>query len=192
VTKKANKQLGKTGEDAKIATGKKSSNKRDGKKTASPKVKVVKTQKKLAAKSENKGKLEHKGGKQRRMALPGTAGKKSAGRRELDPFEVAKRTMKGSVPAVVKVLVDLAKQGSCTHAKTLLEMTGAKHMFDGEGLRENSGEPWAKLVLERLDKAEHKAEQSESAQVKALAAEAIVGQESGVGSFTSPEVGAAL
>ena len=51
---------------------------------------------------------------------------------ELDPFEVAKQTMKGSVPAIVEAMVELAKQGSCTHAKTLLEMTGAKHMFDGE------------------------------------------------------------
>jgi hypothetical protein len=71
-----------------------------------------------------------------------------------DPFEVAKQTMKGSVPAIVKAMVEKAKQGSCTHAKTLLEMTGAKHMFDEVAETANSGEPWAKLVLERMDEAE--------------------------------------
>jgi hypothetical protein len=76
---------------------------------------------------------------------------------EPDPFEVAKQTMKGSVPAIVEAMVELAKQGSCSHAKTLLEMTGAKYMFEGEA--QDSGEPWAKLVLERLDQAEFKAEQ---------------------------------
>jgi hypothetical protein len=73
---------------------------------------------------------------------------------ELDPFEVAKRKMKGSVPAIVEAMVELAKQGSCTHAKTLLEMTGAKRMFDAAGESEDGGAPWAKLVLERLDEAE--------------------------------------
>jgi hypothetical protein len=73
---------------------------------------------------------------------------------ELDPFEVAKQTMKGSVPAIVEAMVELAKQGSCSHAKTLLEMTGAKHMFDDGPELEDSGEPWAKLVLERMDEAE--------------------------------------
>ncbi len=72
----------------------------------------------------------------------------------LDPFEVAKQNVKGSVPAIVKAMVEKAKQGSCSHAKTLLEMTGAKHMFDGEGAAQDSGEPWAKLVLERLDEAD--------------------------------------
>jgi len=47
-----------------------------------------------------------------------------------DPIEVAKRTMKGSVPAIVEAMVKKAKQGSCPHAKTLLEMTGANFMFD--------------------------------------------------------------
>jgi hypothetical protein len=78
---------------------------------------------------------------------------------ELDPFEVAKQTMKGSVPAIVEAMVELAKQGSCSHAKTLLEMTGAKHMFDGEAETRDRGEPWAKLVLERLDESESAAEQ---------------------------------
>jgi hypothetical protein len=73
---------------------------------------------------------------------------------ELDPFEVAKQTMKGSVPAIVEAMVELAKQGSCSHAKTLLEMTGAKRMFDGEGEALDGGESWAKLVLARLDEAE--------------------------------------
>ena len=62
----------------------------------------------------------------RREEERGTAGA------ELDPFEVAKQRVKGSVPAIVEAMVERAKQGSCTHAKTLLEMTGAKHMFDGE------------------------------------------------------------
>jgi hypothetical protein len=73
---------------------------------------------------------------------------------ELDPFEVAKQTMKGSVPAIVETMVRKAKQGSCTHAKTLLEMTGAKHMFGEDAEIADSGEPWAKLVLERMDEAE--------------------------------------
>lgn len=78
------------------------------------------------------------------------------GAAELDPFEVAKQTMKGSVPAIVESMVKRAKAGSCTHAKTLLEMTGAKHMFDGEAeaQAQENGEPWAKLVLKRLDEAE--------------------------------------
>jgi hypothetical protein len=78
---------------------------------------------------------------------------------ELDPLEVARKNLKGSVPAIVKAMVQLAKQGSCSHAKTLLEMTGAKHMFDGDAEAQGSGEPWAKLVLERLDEAESEAEQ---------------------------------
>ena len=62
--------------------------------------------------------------------------------------------MKGSVPAIVEAMVEKAKQGSCTHAKTLLEMTGAKHMFGDGAEIADSGEPWAKLVLERMDEAE--------------------------------------
>jgi hypothetical protein len=86
-------------------------------------------------------------------------GKKSAGASEAaDPFEEAKRTMKGSVPAIVKTMVKKAKEGSCTHAKTLLEMTGAKHMFGPEAEMQDRGEPWAKLVLERLDEAENGSE----------------------------------
>ena len=80
------------------------------------------------------------------------------GESELDPFEVAKRRVKGSVPAIVDAMVERAKKGSCVHAKTLLEMTGARHMFDSEAEGQESGEPWAKLVLERLDEAESTAE----------------------------------
>jgi hypothetical protein len=61
-------------------------------------------------------------------------------------------------------MVELAKQGSCSHAKTLLEMTGAKHMFD-EAEVQDGGESWAKLVLERLNEAESAAKQ-ESARVQ--------------------------
>ena len=62
--------------------------------------------------------------------------------------------MKGSVPAIVEAMVKKAKQGSCPHAKTLLEMTGAKFMFhDGPETRD-AGEPWARLVLERMEQAE--------------------------------------
>jgi hypothetical protein len=69
------------------------------------------------------------------------------------------------VPEIVNSLVKMAKAGSCTHAKTLLEMTGAKHMFDdeAEGHGQESGEPWAKLVLERLDEAEAGTRQSSGA-----------------------------
>jgi hypothetical protein len=91
----------------------------------------------------------------------------------VDPFEVARQTMKGSVPAIVEAMVELAKQGSCSHAKTLLEMTGARHMFDSEMELPDSGEPWAKLVLERLDEAETEAAE-ESAKLQAELAEVVV------------------
>ena len=62
--------------------------------------------------------------------------------------------MQGSVPAIVEAMVKKAKQGSCPHAKTLLEMTGANFMFDdGQDVREG-GESWAKMVLERMQQAE--------------------------------------
>jgi len=73
-----------------------------------------------------------------------------------DPFAVAKRKVKSSVPEIVDALVAKAKRGSCTHAKTLLEMTGAKRMFDPETEGVQGAEPWAKLVLERLAEAEGK------------------------------------
>lgn len=84
-----------------------------------------------------------------------------------DPFEVAKQTMKGSVPAIVEAMVEKAKQGSCTHAKTLLEMTGAKHMFGEEAETADRGEPWAKLVLERMDEAEQESLKRDSPVVAA-------------------------
>jgi len=70
-----------------------------------------------------------------------------------DPFSVARRRVKQSVPKIVDVLAKMAEGGSCMHAKTLLEMTGARHMFDTEAAG-GEGEPWAKLVLERLNEAE--------------------------------------
>jgi len=78
---------------------------------------------------------------------------------DADPFEIAKRTVKGSVPAIVRALVEKAVDGSCTHAKTLFEMTGAKHMFGEEAEAHASGEPWAKLVLERMEQAEREGRQ---------------------------------
>ena len=79
-----------------------------------------------------------------------------------DPIEVAKRTMKGSVPAIVDAMVKKAKQGSCPHAKTLLEMTGAKFMFQDDTKTGDGGESWAKLVLERMEKAEREKASAES------------------------------
>jgi hypothetical protein len=75
-----------------------------------------------------------------------------------DPFEVARRKVRGSITKIVNKLVDEAVAGSCTHAKTLLEMTGARHMFDEEKEADGAGEPWAKLVLERLEEAEQVSE----------------------------------
>jgi hypothetical protein len=123
---------------------------------------VAKVATKGAGKSGSKGsgKSESKGEPathHNRILVPAPAKETDAGGSagaKLDPFEVAKQRVKGSVPAIVAAMVKKAKAGSCTHAKTLLEMTGAKHMFDGEGEAQNSGEPWAKLVLERLDEAD--------------------------------------
>lgn len=94
-----------------------------------------------------------------KILKPDAAGGASVGKRQRrDPFEVAKRKMQGSVPAIVDAMVELAKQGSCQHAKTLLEMSGAKHMFE-EAENEGTGESWAKLVLDRLDETESGSEQ---------------------------------
>ena len=130
---------------------------KDAAKAAPKKAKAGKAPKKAAAKAGT-GKSESKRdtAKHHKIRVPVTARNKEAdGAAEagMDPFEVAKQRVKGSVPAIVEAMVEKAKQGSCSHAKTLLEMTGAKHMFDGEGEAENLGEPWAKLVLERLDEA---------------------------------------
>jgi len=130
---------------------------------ASKKPKPVKARKKVTAKDAGKNESKRDSAKNHKIRVPDALGKKNAVRKkdsggtagvELDPFEVAKQRVKGSVPAIVEAMVEKAKQGSCTHAKTLLEMTGAKHMFDGEGEAQEIGEPWAKLVLERLDEAD--------------------------------------
>jgi hypothetical protein len=136
------------------------------------KVKQVKAPVKRTVSAVSKSKVTAESGGQRKVRVRGAVavGRNDPGEtaeQEQDPFEVAKRTMKGSVPAIVEAMVELAKQGSCSHAKTLLEMTGAKHMFDGEA--QDNSEPWAKLVLERLDEAELKAEQETiSAQTESL------------------------
>jgi hypothetical protein len=150
----------------------KAGKKRDGKvdqekgQAASTTAKPKKTaSKKAAKKSKHIAKTDsvtRNSVKQRRIRVPDATGQSAADGatvQEPDPFEVAKRTMKGSVPAIVEAMVELAKQGSCSHAKTLLEMTGAKHMFDGEAEAQDGGAPWAKLVLERLDEAESEAVQ---------------------------------
>ncbi len=126
---------------------------------AKKKPKAVKVQTKVTDKDvAEERETKRDSGKRHKIRVPvrrkGTDAKAEA---ELDPFEVAKQTVKGSVPAIVEAMVEKAKKGSCTHAKTLLEMTGAKHMFDGEG-EVDQGEPWAKLVLERLDEADSEAE----------------------------------
>lgn len=116
-----------------------------------------------AKKSAAKKNSKYVAGKQEPAKKTNSAKKPGGnGDAKLDPFEIAKQTMKGSVPAIVKTMVRKAKQGSCTHAKTVLEMTGAKHMFDDDAEAQENGEPWAKLVLERLDEAE-RGEEQESA-----------------------------
>ncbi len=94
------------------------------------------------------------GGRPKRERSAGSSAGPGAELVEMDPFEVAKQTMKGSVPAIVEEMVKRAKRGSCTHAKTLLEMTGAKRMFGDEPEMRDAGEPWAKLVLKRMEEAE--------------------------------------
>ncbi len=136
-----------------------------GKESASEDGKSLKTPKQRPAsrragspKAQEKEAGKRAAGEQRPRRNPKkkrrTAASESGAPSAADPFEVAKQTMKGSVPAIVEAMVELAKQGSCSHAKTLLEMTGARHMFDSEVELQDSGEPWAKLVLERLDEAE--------------------------------------
>ncbi len=131
------------------------------KKMAAKKTAAKKTAAKKAANKQPGEKGKRKPGTKPKPKAPkkGGGGKgkpvvvEAAESGKLDPFEVAKQTMKGSVPEIVSAMVEKAKQGSCTHAKTLLELTGAKHMFEGEA-ESHGGEPWAKLVLERLDEAE--------------------------------------
>jgi hypothetical protein len=128
--------------------------------TAKPKKTAKKTAVRKTKHPANIDSVTSNSVKQRKIRVPDAAGESDAAGttvQELDPFEVAKQTMKGSVPAIVEAMVELAKQGSCTHAKTLLEMTGAKHMFDGEAEVQDGAAPWAKLVLERLAEAESNA-----------------------------------
>ncbi len=143
---------------------------------ASKKPKAVKAPKKTTTKKGAKNELKRDPAKHHKIQIPVTMSKEERGGTaagaELDPFEVAKQRVKGSVPAIVDAMVEKAKQGSCTHAKTLLEMTGAKHMFDSEGEGQGGGEPWAKLVLERLDEADA----AESASVQEEAQEIGVEQ----------------
>jgi hypothetical protein len=131
-----------------------------GEKAAGSPAKAVKAKKKAPAKRvAAKTQAGRKPGKQR--TIPGSE-ENDPGVAEMDPFEVAKRKMKGSVPAIVEAMVLKAKQGSCSHAKTLLEMTGVRHMF-GEGTEaQENGEPWAKLVLARMAEAEQESLQEAS------------------------------
>jgi len=131
-------------------------------KKALVKANPTKKDKKAAVKNGAKSKTKSASGKQRKLALSVTADQNDGGLTdvlEMDPFEVARRKMKGSVPAIVDAMVELAKQGSCSHAKTLLEMTGAKLMFDTEPEKQDSSQPWARLVLEKLSEAESAGEQ---------------------------------
>ena len=140
--------LGADSVDKKAKAGKPARKKAANRKAASRKTPNQKTAGKKQAASKAGASPREKAGKKTKTVPPAAAAD------ALDPFEVAKQTMKGSVPAIVKAMVEKAKRGSCTHAKTLLEMTGAKHMFDEAAESSDSGEPWAKLVLERMDEAE--------------------------------------
>ena len=118
-----------------------------GSKRTSPKKKAAKK----AAKKSNAKSADKPPAKSRKN--------QTADKAKPDPFEVARRRIRRSVPKIVNALAKEAEAGSCTHAKTLLEMTGAKHMFDGEAKAGEKGEPWAKLVLEKLVEAEDGSEQ---------------------------------
>jgi hypothetical protein len=142
-----------------VKAGKKksASKKAAGKKAASKKTSNKKTAGKKAASKKSSASKDRVSAKTKITKKVSTTAKDAApaaGALERDPFEVAKQTMKGSVTAIVEAMVAQAKKGSCSHAKTLLEMTGAKHMFGDEAEMADSGEPWAKLVLERMDAAE--------------------------------------
>ncbi len=139
-----------------------------------------KVQAKRAGKAAATGKQsKSKAGKKCKIAVPETAAGSvpdRGGMQTPDPFEVAMQTMKGSVPAIVEAMVELAKQGSCSHAKTLLEMTGARHMFDSEVELQDNGAPWAKLVLERLDEAETEEAEQEAARLQAQPQEVVAAE----------------
>ncbi|MDR3763419.1 MAG: hypothetical protein P4M01_04915 [Acidobacteriota bacterium] len=83
-----------------------------------------------------------------------TGGDKKPKPHKGNPFAKVRKTIKDHLPTIVDRMVQKAEGGSCTHAKTILEISGAKHMFDGEHQAKEKGEPWAKLVLQKLDEAE--------------------------------------
>ena len=85
------------------------------------------------------------------------AGNKNPKGKGGNPFAQVRRTIKEHLPKIVDKMVKEAEEGSCTHAKTILEISGAKRMFDGEHEVKDKGEPWAKLVLQKLDEAEPEA-----------------------------------
>ena len=115
---------------------------------------------KTAAKKTASKKRTRTAGKSRKMEVG--EGTEAAGK--ADPFEVAKRTVKGAVPAIVRKMVQEAKGGSCTHAKTLLEMAGVKRMFEQDPAGETKDEPWARMVLEKLGEAERAGRKKEAAE----------------------------
>jgi hypothetical protein len=139
--------------------------------SAGKKAKAVKAAKKTVSSQKTAGKkAPNKKSSKKKSASKKAASKKAVSKNNAapvgeglaaDPFEVAKQTMKGSVSAIVKAMVEQAKRGSCSHAKTLLEMTGAKHMFGDAAETEDRGEPWAKLVLERMDEAERESRKTD-------------------------------
>lgn len=162
----AKKKADDAGKKPKAEAGKSSTKrKQPRKKTSKAKIKTA-DEVKVGGKRVM-GAAQRKAKKRRAIPIPEIVGREASGEAELNPFEVAKQTMKGSMPAIVEAMVELAKQGSCTHAKTLLEMTGAKHMFEGDAQTEASGEPWAKLVLERLDEADRENASTQQAEVAA-------------------------
>lgn len=134
-----------------------------------------KTAKKKPETKQNKGRKKpatNKSGSKRVGAKP-KDGKKPPPKKqsEADPFEQARRRIRTSLPKIVDKLATKAEGGSCVHAKTLLEMTGAKHMFDGELQQTEKGEPWAKLVLEKLGEAESGGEEAAAEAVEAAPGE---------------------
>lgn len=119
------------------------------------KQKSGKSAKKPAAHQQSKqtGKKNHNKQEQGQNQQAGQDGGKPKPRKG-NPFARVRKTIKDELPEIVDTMVKKAKGGSCTHAKTILEISGAKHMFDGEHQAKEKGQPWAKLVLQKLDEAE--------------------------------------
>jgi len=134
----------------KSASNKTSANQRTGRSTGAS---VLGTTRKSRATRQSKKKSEAARGGRKADARCET-GLPDAEEPKGDPFEVARRKMKGSVPAIVDKMVKEAMGGSCTHAKTVLEMTGARQMFDEEARPGRTSEPWAKRVLKKMEEAE--------------------------------------